>query len=159
MTPLSNPSLDIEAIREAAEKATPGERFWALDKCNQCANLMTRAGDYVLSPQVDVGDYGLTNDCWIDLSKEDEAFIAAANPQAVLSLIAHLKAAEAREAELIARCDALVGALGNACFALEDASRVFDGMRCPNLAEDYRTTISEIRAALTTITTGGGADV
>ena len=81
----------VSEMNAAAEAATQGERFWAIDKINQPTNLMTRAGDYVLSPQVDMGDYGLSADCWVDMSKADEAFTVIANPANVLILLAEIE--------------------------------------------------------------------
>jgi len=58
---------------------TPGPWFWALDKINQRTNLMrSGSGDYVASPQADMGDYGLSVDCWTDISHADAALIEAA---------------------------------------------------------------------------------
>ncbi len=87
---------DLERLAVAA---TAGERFWALDGHNQATSLMTSgAGDYVISPQVDVGDYALSMDCWIDAREDDLAFFAAANPATVLELIAAARAATNGEA-------------------------------------------------------------
>lgn len=58
---------------------TPGPWFWAMDSRNQPTALMrSGTGDYVITPQADVGDYGLSVDPWNDVSEADAALIATA---------------------------------------------------------------------------------
>jgi len=58
---------------------TPAPWFWALDGKDQPTSLMrSGTGDYVASPQADIGDYGLSVDRWIDVSEADALLIAAA---------------------------------------------------------------------------------
>lgn len=63
-----------------AEKTfTPSPWFWAEDSKGRRTNLMrSGSGDYVVSPQYDVADYGLSVDMWNDVSDEDAALIEAA---------------------------------------------------------------------------------
>lgn len=66
---------------------TPGRWFWALDKDNQPTCLMrSGSGDYVLSPQVEMKDYGLSVHCWNDVSENDARLIATA-PELLQALI------------------------------------------------------------------------
>ena len=75
---------DSRDLTQAASGAslpahTPGPWFWALDEHNQPTNLMrSGTGDYVVSPQADVGTYGLSVDRWNDVSEADACLIAAA---------------------------------------------------------------------------------
>jgi hypothetical protein len=58
---------------------TPSPWFWALDKDNRPTSLMrSGTGDYILSPQSDLSDYGLSCHSWTDISDVDAALIAAA---------------------------------------------------------------------------------
>lgn len=236
MTPLPNPSRDIEAIREAAEKATDGP--WLLIETHSSVDyeriLEGDAGEddepicEYLTGWQDIGTDedsppivivpGFRNDLTMTQTSEEDnaAFITAANPQAVLSLIAHLKAAEAeneqlrlaicggedapgyaaslplqavldvqrdnfavsrsalerlwaaeaREAELIARCDALVGAVRRFMPITtrdnQDYAEVTFGehqSQAMTMAPDDWNALNDAFTALTTITTGGGADV
>ena len=60
-------------------KHTPGPWFWALDKHGQATSLRrSGSGDCVVSPQADVGDYGLSVNPWNDVSEADACLIAAA---------------------------------------------------------------------------------
>ena len=77
-----------DELERLARAATPGDRFWARDASNQATSLMTSgAGEYVLSPQADVGDYGLSVNPYNDAEEADLAFIAAANPATILALL------------------------------------------------------------------------
>lgn len=87
---------DREALRRAAEKATKGKRSWTYDRCNQPTNLLAHPHEYILSAQADIGDYGLSCDPWMDVSPEDETFIALATPDAVLALLSERDALQAR---------------------------------------------------------------
>ncbi len=70
--------LDVATVLERA-KHTRSPWFWARDKINQRTNLMrSGTGDYVLSPQADIGDYSLSIDYWTDISDADAALIEAA---------------------------------------------------------------------------------
>jgi hypothetical protein len=58
---------------------TPGPWFWAEDSRGNRTNLMrSGSGDYVATPQADIGDYGLSVDRWTDASDADASLIAAA---------------------------------------------------------------------------------
>ena len=60
-------------------KHTPGPWFWALDRQDQRTSLMrSGSGDYVVCPQADVENYGLSVNPWNDVSDEDARLIAAA---------------------------------------------------------------------------------
>ena len=81
---------DYEHLRELAEKATPGPWHWTPDRGNErfasdCGpNLENSAEDLVL------GAWG--HDWWgITVDDADAAFIAAANPDAVLNLLEDLR--------------------------------------------------------------------
>lgn len=63
----------------SGQSHTPGPWFWALDNSDRCTSLMrSGSGDYVICPQADVSDYGLSVSPWNDLSEEDAHLIAAA---------------------------------------------------------------------------------
>jgi hypothetical protein len=60
-------------------KYTPRPWFWARDKDNQPTSLMrSGSGDYVICPQSDISDYGLSVHSWNDVSDADALLIEAA---------------------------------------------------------------------------------
>ncbi|EJZ7018015.1 ead/Ea22-like family protein [Salmonella enterica] len=111
-------ALNKQALREAAEKATPGpwemeqENIWFTDADGYTKHLMyAQQGD-------DVDD------------KQDHyntAFIAAANPATVLTLLDDLVAAEKRIAELEHSETQLIDERDNAESALNDAYKAVMG--------------------------------
>ncbi|MDV1156786.1 ead/Ea22-like family protein [Citrobacter freundii] len=80
-------SIDKRALREAAEKATKGQ--WAVEFDDEIYST-----DGVNHEQIAM--------VFSENEARDAAFIAAANPTAVLALLDELKAAEKRIAELSA---------------------------------------------------------
>lgn len=78
--------IDYQALREAAEKATPGE--WCADDYHGViADAGLNANYYIAS-------------CSGPDNRANKRFIAAANPATVLALLDELEAAEKRNAEL-----------------------------------------------------------
>lgn len=117
-----------QALREAAEKATPGE--WR--RASTRFNGITAQSAYPLCGKEDI----LASAA----EKRDAEFIAAANPATVLALLDELEAAEKRIAELEARevtlpplNDDLIAILGRPNFT------------CSHLAELMRKSGDEIR--------------
>ncbi|HEQ3518363.1 TPA: ead/Ea22-like family protein [Citrobacter freundii] len=117
-----------QALREAAEKATPGE--WR--RASTRFNGITAQSAYPLCGKEDI----LASAA----EKRDAEFIAAANPATVLTLLDELEAAEKRIAELEARTvtlpplnDDLIAILGRPNFT------------CSHLAELMRKSGDEIR--------------
>ncbi|EHP1050778.1 ead/Ea22-like family protein [Escherichia coli] len=81
--------IDYQALREAAEKATPGE--WCTDDhYGVIADTGLNANYYIAS-------------CLGPDNRSNKRFIAAANPAAVLTLLNELETAKKRIAELEAR--------------------------------------------------------
>ena len=85
-------NIDKQALREAAEKATPGDWKYSTFDC--------AITDDTSSLAIVRMDSGHLND---EQSALNGAFIAAANPATVLALLDELEAAEKRIAELEAR--------------------------------------------------------
>ena len=76
MTP---PTADAETEGSRRGGHTPGPWFWALDRQNQPTSLMQSGpGNYVICPQADISDYGLSVNPWNDVSEADARLIAAA---------------------------------------------------------------------------------
>lgn len=57
---------------------TPGPWFWTESKEGEAGELRGPNCNTVASPQVDIGDYGLSAKCWVDVSIADAQLIAAA---------------------------------------------------------------------------------
>lgn len=82
-------------LREKAEKATRGEWFW--DTANSVCSLRSKQnGGRVV---VDIA-YGGTQPSTVNIQNANAAYIAAANPQAVIALLDERDALAARLAEL-----------------------------------------------------------
>ncbi|EBP0846778.1 ead/Ea22-like family protein [Salmonella enterica] len=80
--------INYQALRIAAENATPGE--WCTDDYGVIADAGLNANYYIAS-------------CSGPDNRANKRFIAAANPATVLALLDELEAAEKRIAELEAR--------------------------------------------------------
>ena len=79
---------DLKTLREVAERATPGPWFWAMTKSDEHTSLMrSGSGDYVICPQAEIGDYGLSVTPWNDVSPSDAAHIAAFDPPTCIDLL------------------------------------------------------------------------
>lgn len=100
MTPHPDPStLDLEGLKKFALAATPGPWFWALDHNKQPTSLMrSGVGDYVVCPQADIGDYGLSVNPWNDVSDADAKYIETVVPETVLALISRIRLLEEEKA-------------------------------------------------------------
>jgi hypothetical protein len=83
-------NIDKQALREAAEKATPGDWKYSTFDC--------AITDDTSSLAIVRMDSGHLND---EQSALNGAFIAAANPATVLALLDELEAAEKRNTELV----------------------------------------------------------
>ena len=94
--PMSN--IDKQALREAAERATPGDWKYSTFDC--------AITDDTSSLAIVRMDSGHLND---EQSALNGAFIAAANPATVLALLDELEAKDKRIAELEMRTMALRG--------------------------------------------------
>lgn len=62
-------------------KHTPERWYWT-ETSGNCPQMLMRslnggAPDYVLIPQVDLSDYGLSLNPWVDISKKDQRLIEA----------------------------------------------------------------------------------
>lgn len=111
-------TIDKQALRKAAEKATPGpwemeqENIWFTDADGYTKHLMyAQQGDGVDDKQ----------------DHYNTAFIAAANPATVLTLLDDLVAAEKRIAELERSETQLIDERDNAESALNDAYKAVMG--------------------------------
>lgn len=89
--------IDYQALREAAEKATPGRWEYCQGNTSIEYNVDSMDEDQGSIVYVDSGDFTQKQ---TDLNG---AFIASANPATVLALLDELEAAEKRIAELEAR--------------------------------------------------------
>lgn len=59
-----------------APKHTPGPWFWAIDRHDNRTNLMrSGGGNCVVSPQCEIGNYGLSVHEWTDVSDADARLI------------------------------------------------------------------------------------
>jgi len=85
--------MDTKRLRELAEAATPGEWEWSGALGCDADALKDGAGGYVLwpAPMCDVAI--------IDVTPQNRAYIAAANPAAILALLDRLELAEAPSAD------------------------------------------------------------
>ncbi|EDC2356171.1 ead/Ea22-like family protein [Salmonella enterica subsp. enterica serovar Panama] len=99
-------TIDKQALREAAEKATKGPYVVGHNHINQHGNL---SGVYVCQQWKDSAG-GVVAECHVNcLTKTSEQvyanaeFIAVANPRTMLALLDELEAAEKHIAELEAR--------------------------------------------------------
>ncbi|MCM7201258.1 ead/Ea22-like family protein [Enterobacter hormaechei] len=94
--------IDKLALREVAEKATPGPWLW-INTGSYFSFLVPQSNqdphNCIIDDGSSWGEYGET----INPESPDGVFIAAANPAAVLALLDELEAAEKRIAELEAR--------------------------------------------------------
>ena len=118
---------DIDTLRKVAEAATPGEwRTWAGPR-----QAFLEADDAAGEPYVFAKGYASPRD------DANLAYIAAANPTAVLDLLDRLAVAEAA----VARCRALADECDDHPATAECADD--DGWRCPEC-----TIARAIRAAL-----------
>lgn len=73
---------------------TARDWFWAQDASGQNTALRERgSGDVILHPQADIGDYGLSVNCWTDVS-DDHARLIAAAPDMLEALEAQESASE-----------------------------------------------------------------
>ncbi len=90
-------NIDKQALREAAEKATPGRWEYYPGNTSIEYNVDSMVEDQGSIVYVDSGDFTQKQ---TDLNG---AFIAAANPATVLALLDELEAADKRIAELEAR--------------------------------------------------------
>ncbi|HID7509769.1 TPA: ead/Ea22-like family protein [Enterobacter hormaechei] len=101
-------NIDKQALREAAEKATPGRWEYYPGNTSIEYNVDSMDEDQGSIVYVDSGDFSQKQ---TDLNG---AFIAAANPATVLALLDELEAAEKRIAELEARAVKPVAWMRNA---------------------------------------------
>lgn len=90
-------ALNKQALREAAEKATPGRWEYYPGNTSIEYNVDSMVEDQGSIVYVDSGDFIQ------DQTARNGEFIAAANPATVLALLDDLEAAEKRIAELEAR--------------------------------------------------------
>ena len=99
-------NIDKQALREAAEKATPGN--WWIDSHgqsmvsfidNEVLEVFTTDNKRVAVRHEDTGNLSRWR------NDNDATFIATADPATVLALLASLEAAEKRIAELEAKLD------------------------------------------------------
>ena len=90
-------ALNKQALREAAEKATPGRWEYYPGNTSIEYNVDSMVEDQGSIVYVDSGDFTQ------DQTARNGEFIAAANPATVLALLDELEAAEKRIAELEAR--------------------------------------------------------
>ena len=94
-------ATDLKTLREVAERATPGPWFWAMTKSDEHTSLMrSGSGDYIICPQAEIGDYGLSVTQWNDVSPSDAAHIAAFDPPTVLALIDEVERLRAENVDL-----------------------------------------------------------
>ena len=91
----------VSGLREAAEKATPGE--WAVDGYSTDAVIYMPAGETHVSKWKHLAKCGTADGYW----RANAAYIAKANPQALLSVLDAFQAQAARIAELTGECDGL----------------------------------------------------
>ncbi|EMJ8509510.1 Uncharacterised protein [Enterobacter hormaechei] len=92
-------NIDKRALREVAEKATPGPWLW-INTGSYFSFLVPQSNqdphNCIIDDGSSWGEYGET----INPKSPDGVFIAAANPSTVLALLDELEAAEKRIAEL-----------------------------------------------------------
>lgn len=121
-------NIDKQALREAAEKATPGK--WWIDSHGQ-AMVSFIDNDVLEVFATDNKRDAVRHEDTGNLSRwrndNDATFIAAANPGTVLALLDELEAAEKRIAELERSETQLIDERDNAESALNDAYKAVMG--------------------------------
>lgn len=111
-------ALNKQALREAADKATPGRWEYYPGNTSIEYNVDSMVEDQGSIVYVDSGDFTQ------DQTARNGAFIAAANPATVLALLDELEAAEKRIAELEAEKETLrpVGVMSAGAFLRLESS-------------------------------------
>lgn len=97
--------LDLDALERAAAAATPGpwQNAWKVDTHSE--HMI-----WTLAPGYEGADADIVACTWFDgprmsMLEADADFVCAANPAAILTLIARLRAAEAEAGRLLAACE------------------------------------------------------
>ncbi len=111
--------IDTAALRELAEKATPG--IWKWWTSNSWRRLK-RDDRGITTPVIEpfVARDGHPD---VSVSDDDMAYIEAARPSTILSLLDEHDALRARVAELDAECQASMATIAEARTSVEDARR------------------------------------